>query len=104
MAVDRGDDRARRFRPCRKLPESDQRVDLYGRLDTFGDRLKFQRPRERDDCGNEWDLLRRGSDGRDEGAVDLEDVDRESLEVAQRRIPSPEVVDRELHARGLLAC
>ena len=34
----------------------------------------------------------------DEAAVDLEDVDRELLRVAERRVAGAEVVDRELHA------
>ncbi len=32
------------------------------------------------------------------GLVDLEDVDREALQVAQRRIAGAEVVDRQAHA------
>src|SRR6185369_6511006 len=37
-------------------------------------------------------------DAGDERAVDLQDVDREALEVAQRRVAGPEVVDREMDA------
>ena len=34
----------------------------------------------------------------DEHAVDLHDVNREALEIAERRVAGPEVVEREHHA------
>src|SRR3990172_6099899 len=50
-------------------------------------------------------------DVRDEGPVDLQRVDRETLEVRERRVPGAEVVDRDANAEvvqayehGLGAC
>jgi hypothetical protein len=47
-----------------------------------------------------------GSSGRPRmnDLVDLEDVQRQALEVAQRRIAGAEVVDRQLHAQFLSWC
>src|SRR3569833_2262607 len=37
----------------------------------------------------------------DEGAIDLEDVDRETMQVRQRRIPSAEIIERETDTERL---
>ena len=52
---------------------------------------------------SEGRLVRSVGHAGDERAVDLEDVDRELAEVAERGVAGPEVVDREPHAEGLEA-
>ena len=73
----------------------DQALDLGLRLDALGDRRRLQAVGELDDAAGE----RLGSDVVgdlvDEALVDLDDLDREAPEIAQRRVAGSEVVDRE---------
>src|SRR4051794_19834587 len=77
-----------------------QRVPLLLVLDALGDHLERKRRAEADDGGRQAVLLRRGALAQ-EGAVHLEDVDREAAEVAERRIARAEVVQRERDAQLL---
>jgi len=56
---------------------------LFGCLDAFGDRLQTERLTEGQDPPGEGGVLGALGHAGDEGAVDLEDVDREALQVAQ---------------------
>ncbi len=74
---------------------------LILRLDTFGDDIKAEVRGHRDD--------RLGHDHRaiavrhvdDEAAVDLDAVNRQSPQAAERGVAGAEIVDRDLHANGV---
>ncbi len=57
-----------------------------------------KRVREGDDCARDRVVVVAHAGARHERAVDLERLDREALEVRERRVPGAEVVDREVHA------
>ena len=63
--------------------EPAQLEPLLGELDPLGDNLELQRLAQRDDGGREGRGVRRGAVAQ-EGAVHLEDVDREAAQVAER--------------------
>ena len=65
-------------------PERAQPLALFRPLDALGDRLDPERPAERDDRADQHRRRLRTPDGVDEGPVDLQDVDRELLQVPQR--------------------
>ena len=69
-----------------------QALGLFLALDPFGDGHQTQGLGDLDDGLGQAGRVVIGQRG-DERAVDLEDVDRELLEVGQRRIPGAEVVD-----------
>src|SRR5436309_978978 len=71
-------------------PEFAQPVELAFGLDALGNRVELQRLRQPDDRTRERRLLRVAVDTDDERSIDLQDVDREALEVAQRRVARPE--------------
>ena len=83
-----GFDRGRAHRTGEQEPlpvataEIGEEAGLVGVLDPLGDHLEIQRPAEVDDGTR--DRRSGAAGGGDEGPVDLEDVDRESLEIAQR--------------------
>src|SRR6185436_19773165 len=52
------------------------------------------------DRAHDFNVLSRLTDAADEGTVNLEDVHRETVQVAKRRVTSAEVIDAELHAEG----
>jgi hypothetical protein len=66
---------------------------LFVGLDPLGDRLQFERLTQLDDGLGQRRVLAVRGDPLHEGAVDLENVHREALEVAQRGVPGAEVVD-----------
>src|SRR4051794_8924975 len=49
-----------------------------------------------DDCSGNCSVIRVGGDLPDEGAIDLERVERKMLQVAERRVPGTEVIHREV--------
>ena len=59
-----------------------------------------ERLAERHDRVGERPLARAAVGRTDEVAGDLEDVDREPAQVAERRVAGPEVVDRDPDAEG----
>ena len=67
-------------------------------LDALGDDAEPQDPRHRDDGFDDRSRRVVGQHLRDERAVDLDRVDREALQIAQRRVASAEIVEREPHA------
>src|SRR5207302_1493251 len=66
--------------------EAAQVGDLLGGLDALGDRAQMQAVAEADDGGGQSSLLGAVGHAVDEGLVDLEHVEREALEVGERRI------------------
>ena len=85
--------------PCSQ-PRSRRPVHCSVKLDALGDDLELQRLAQGDHGGREARCLRRCAVAQ-EGAVHLEDVDREAAEVAQRRVAGAEVVHREPDAESL---
>src|SRR5215216_5157447 len=75
-----------------------ERRDLFRTLDPFCDRLHPEVVCELHDRRRHHPLLRASTKPADERLVDLEDVDRKTLEVAERRVPCPEVVESEADA------
>ena len=82
-------------------PEPAKRASLVGRLDTLGDGLHVEGPAQADDRSQQRELLLAAIGAAHERPVDLEHVDREPVEVAERGISGPEVVDREPDAERL---
>src|SRR5690242_6356023 len=72
-----------------------QEAELGGRLHTLGGDLDPQRFAERDDGADDRHRVRVLLHLRDEGAVDLDLVEREALEVAQAGITGAEIVERD---------
>src|SRR6185437_14118974 len=72
----------------------DQLALLAG-LDALGDDRYAQRVGDRDDALGEGESPLRGGDAFDEGLVDLQYVDRQFPQVAERRVAGAEVVDRQ---------
>src|SRR4029079_16422694 len=68
---------------------------LLGRLDAFGDDRQAQGLTHRDDRLGNRAIFRVARDLADEGAVDLQRVDREALQMRERRVARAEIVDRE---------
>src|SRR5512132_2447083 len=75
--------------------EHAQPLELLHGLDALGDRLQAHPVPELDDGPRQRAVGRAARDGVDEALVDLQRVDRELLEVAQRRVAGAEVVDRD---------
>ena len=59
-----------------------QELELLGGFDAFGDDLEIERVAERDDRAHDRGVVIAGGHFADEGAVDLELVDREALQPA----------------------
>src|SRR5260221_3744577 len=81
-----------------RAAEADEPGGLVGLLDALGNDLEPERPPELDYRPGDG---RAGGTGRhpgDERAVDLERIDGEPLEITQRRVAGPEVVDRQVRA------
>ena len=75
-----------------------EECELRRILDAFRDHAEPEDPRHRDDG---FDDRRRSVIGEhlgDERAVDLDRIDREALQIAQRRVTRAEIVEREPHA------
>ena len=78
-----------------------QQIELLARLHPLGDHLELQALGERDDRLRDRGVVGVGRDVLDERLVDLEGADREALEVAERGVAGPEVVDREPDAEAI---
>src|SRR5207248_319504 len=72
-----------------------ERVGLFDGFDAFGDGVEPEALAELDDGARDSRRLGAGGDTVDELLVDLEDVEREVSEVAQRRVAGTEVIDGE---------
>src|SRR3989475_4213309 len=91
-------DRLREEEALREVAaELANRGQLPVRLDPLGDCEQAERVREARQVGRDGSVLRVVLDAVDERAVDLEDVDGEAPQMAERREPGPEVVDRDPH-------
>ena len=77
-----------------------ERVALELGLDPFGDDDKVERGGQRDDRGCEGPVGGARVDRGDEAPVDLEDVDGELMEIAERRVAGAEVIDGDPHSEG----
>ena len=72
-----------------------EQLGLGDGFDTFGDDADVERVGEVDDAGHDRVVLRVQAEPGDEGAIDLQEVDRIAPQVEQRRVPGAEVVDIE---------
>ena len=72
--------------------ERRERVECAGLVEHLGHDLEPQGARQADDRTDDRGVVGVDADAVDEGAVDLEDVDREPLEVRQRAEAGAEVV------------
>ena len=82
-------------------PQGAELDRLFSQLDALGHRVRPQGAGEVDDRRDQGRCRRAPVKLVDEAPVDLDGVDRERSEVAERRVPGAEVVDGELHADGL---
>ena len=73
-------------------------IELLARLDAFDDDGDAQAFRQRGGCRHDLAALVIIGRVRGEAAIELDRVDRKSLEVLQRRIAGAEIVERELDA------
>src|SRR5579872_3077540 len=67
----------------------------------LGDDRHFEAVTKTDDRANDRRRLRAAAEIHDEGAVDLDLVERECLQIAQRRVAAAEIVHRNAHAKAL---
>ena len=81
-----------------RAAELDELTALVIVLDALGDRAEVERARKTDDRLHETRGTVLAADLVDERLRDLEDVDREPLQVAERRVAGAEVVDGDAHA------
>ena len=79
-------------------PKGTKGPELVGGLDALGDHVDAQPLGHGEDPGDDRGVVVRRREAGDERPVHLEDVDREALEVAERRVTGAEVVDGEAHA------
>ena len=77
-----------------------QERELLGRLDALGDDLEIERVRHRDHGADDRRVFGLVREIGHERAVDLDRVEREPPQIAERRIAGAEIVDREAHALG----
>src|SRR3954452_9264708 len=101
-----GDERRERARGDRRAPEealADGAAELVERdplldgLDALGDDRETEAVAEGDDGFGDRAVVLVAGQSVDERTVDLEAVDRQLLEVCERRVAGAEVVDCELH-------
>src|SRR6185437_14740539 len=77
--------------------------ELFQGLDSLGHQRHAEAVAEVDDGGDDRGRLRIAAEIDDEGAVDLDLVERERLQIAQRGIARAEIVHRDAHAERLQA-
>ena len=80
-----------------RAPEALQLARLHVALDSFGDHAGVERSGQRQDALDDGRTVGE-QQALHERAVDLERVDRKLVQVAQRRIAGPEVVEIDFHA------
>ena len=78
--------------------EAAQLRELRLVFDPLGDHVEREGPRHADDRLDDRRPLLLDAERVDEGAVDLERVEREAVEVGERRVAGAEVVEDEPHA------
>src|ERR1700687_1252041 len=82
-----------------RAAQAAQRRDLLLGLDALGDDLDAEPLAEHEDGLDDLDLAVVGGHRLYERAIDLERVDRQLVQVAERRIAGAEVVDSQLNAQ-----
>src|SRR5690606_17340662 len=76
--------------------ERDQAFALDARLDALRDRLQVQRAGQREDRADHgMAAVPRVAEFRDKRTIDLERLQREMAQVAQRRVAGAEIVERD---------
>src|SRR3990172_6911993 len=80
--------------------ERAQDRELLGRFHAFGDHLELQVAGQVDDGAHDGRVLAPAADRAHEGAVDLDGVHLEAVQVRQGRVSGAEVVEVEPHADG----
>src|SRR5882762_10484653 len=78
-----------------------EQLELLLRFHALSHDLEFEAVREADDRERDHGVLRVGGDVANEGVVDLERIDRETLQVCEARVARPEIVHRDPHTRVL---
>ena len=76
-------------------------MKLVNRFDAFGDDVQIESFGERDDRADDFAVFRAVFHRADERAIDLERIDRKTMQVAQAGITCSEIVDRNLKAQVL---
>src|SRR5262249_12450775 len=71
---------------------------LFARLDSLGDHAEIETRGERDDRPHDFGGLAPGQDVAYEAVVDLQPSERQAAQVAEARVPGPEVIDGDAHA------
>ena len=84
----------------RVAPELVEARELRRSFDALGDDAQLERAGEADDCAHDGFAAVVLVESLHERAVDLEHLDREGLEVRQRRVTRAEVVDDEMRAEA----
>ena len=72
-----------------------QMLQLRGGFDALADNFQAERAAERDDRFRDRATAAAAAKTRNEASIDLENVDGEPLEAAQRRVAGTEVIDRQ---------
>src|ERR1044072_4669911 len=73
-------------------------IQLLFTLDTFTDKLHSEIPCERNDRFHDLQVLISRIHARNKRAIDLQRIDRKTIEITQRRISGAEIVDAQAHA------
>jgi hypothetical protein len=82
-------------------PGLPQESELFCSLHAFRDHLELEAMPHRNDRLRDRGVVRVAGAVAHELAIDLETVDGEALQIAQARIPGPEIVHRQAHAETL---
>ncbi len=77
------------------VAERDQRIALLGRLDALGDDLQAEGLAQGDDRGGDRRIVGIAMHIGDEAAIDFYLVDRQTLQVVQRRVTRAEIIERQ---------
>ena len=96
-----GDGPAEKVALCLIAVVNTQKCFLLDRFDAFGDDGEAQGLAHRNDRFGDRHVFGIMRNRVNEGTVDLERVDREALELRQRRVAGAEIVDGHAHAHGL---
>ena len=86
---------------CLVTAEGGELGRLIRPLHTFGDGRQTEHAGHVHDRGCDGAIAGVLTESLDERAVDLQDLDRELLEVRERRVTGAEVVERETHAEAV---
>src|SRR6185437_10032392 len=79
--------------------ELPQQAPGLGLLDSLGDDAQAHAVPQADGRSDDGRLIAAEARMRDERAIDLQLIDRQTAQLRERRMPGTEIVDRETHAR-----